>query len=176
MTLTVAEKFRECWDAEIEDRKKRSPSFKPEEFTATGRASAKYGGCSIEGCERKHNARGLCTTHYERWRKNGDPLVSGRPTALERFASKIEFNQATGCIDWIAKATDGKYGSFNFEGKNWKAHRWAYEHLVEPVDPALDLDHLCRNTLCVNPDHLEPVTRSENLRRGAAARKLEAAA
>lgn len=41
---TVEQKFREAWDAEVADRQKRSPSFKPEQFTATGRASAKYGG------------------------------------------------------------------------------------------------------------------------------------
>ena len=41
---TVEQKFAECWDAEIKDRQKRSPSFDPSEYTATGRASAKYGG------------------------------------------------------------------------------------------------------------------------------------
>ena len=46
------------------------------------------------------------------------------------------------------------------------AHRFAYEMLVGPIPEGLDLDHLCRVRHCVNPNHLEPVTRSENLRRG----------
>lgn len=46
------------------------------------------------------------------------------------------------------------------------AHRWAYEHYVGPIPEGLQLDHLCRNTICCNPAHLEPVTASENIRRG----------
>lgn len=46
-------------------------------------------------------------------------------------------------------------------------HRVMYERHVGPIPPGLDLDHLCRVRLCVNPAHLEPVTRGENIRRGA---------
>lgn len=46
------------------------------------------------------------------------------------------------------------------------AHRAMFELVNGPVPDGLDLDHLCRNTLCVNPDHLEPVTRRENVLRG----------
>lgn len=46
------------------------------------------------------------------------------------------------------------------------AHRAVYEALVGPIPPELELDHLCRNPACVNPAHLEPVTRKENVRRG----------
>lgn len=55
------------------------------------------------------------------------------------------------------------------------AHIWAREFLVGEREPGLDLDHLCRNRACCNPDHLEPVTRYVNLLRGAQghARKTE---
>lgn len=42
-----------------------------------------------------------------------------------------------------------------------------FEELRRPIPVGLDLDHLCRVRSCVNPDHLEPVTRAENLRRGS---------
>lgn len=45
------------------------------------------------------------------------------------------------------------------------ASRWVYEVLVGPIPVGLDLDHLCRNKVCVNPDHVEPVTRAENMAR-----------
>lgn len=45
------------------------------------------------------------------------------------------------------------------------AHRLAYEALVGPIPEGLQLDHLCYNPPCINPSHLEPVTRQENMRR-----------
>jgi len=47
-----------------------------------------------------------------------------------------------------------------------RAHALAYEVLVGPRPDGKDLDHLCRTRSCVNPAHLEPVSRAENCRRG----------
>jgi hypothetical protein len=49
------------------------------------------------------------------------------------------------------------------------AHRVAYELVIGQIPAGLELDHLCRNVVCVNPAHLEPVTRAENMRRRSAA-------
>jgi hypothetical protein len=46
------------------------------------------------------------------------------------------------------------------------AHRWSYEALVGPIPPGLEIDHLCRVRNCVNPSHLEPVTKAVNILRG----------
>ena len=52
------------------------------------------------------------------------------------------------------------------DGTAKKAHRVSWELLVGPIPEGLELDHLCRNHGCVNPDHLEPVTHAVNVRRG----------
>lgn len=54
-------------------------------------------------------------------------------------------------------------------GKNRYTHRVSYEHHKGPIPDGLVIDHLCRNRACYNPDHLEPVTNSENILRGESA-------
>lgn len=123
--------------------------------------------CSIEGCSKRKYARGWCAPHYSRWRKNGDPLASKPRTKRplgERFWEKVDASGV--CWEWTKGKNDKGYGSFRLEGKTRGAHKVAWELLMGPVPAGLDLDHLCRNHACVNPDHLEPVTRRENVLRG----------
>jgi hypothetical protein len=54
-----------------------------------------------------------------------------------------------------------------------KAHRFAYMLLVGAIPPGLTLDHLCGQPACVRPEHLEPVTNAENLRRRHARQRTE---
>jgi HNH endonuclease len=88
--------------------------------------------------------------------------------ALQRFVSFIEEDEKHGCWIWTGgtKSQMG-YGAFGVtHGNVVSAHRWAYEQFRGPIPAGLDLDHLCRNPICVHPWHLEPVTRAENLGRG----------
>lgn len=127
--------------------------------------------CTVDGCGKAHIARGFCTGHYQRWQRHGGPMstpvqsrIVGTPAA--RFWPKV--NTQGVCWEWTAgKYADG-YGQFNTGQGKTAAHRWAWEYLIGPVPEGTELDHLCRNVACVNPDHLEPVTHGENVRRGAA--------
>lgn len=74
-------------------------------------------------------------------------------------------NELTGCWEWQRSGYDG-YGNVRAAGRSWKAHILYYTLLRGEVPAGHTLDHLCRNTNCVNPDHLEPVTQTENVRRG----------
>lgn len=76
----------------------------------------------------------------------------------------------TPCWIWVGsfrKSIDCiTYGCIKFNYKTYSSHRFVYEYLVGEIPLGLELDHLCRNPSCVNPDHLEPVTRTVNVRRG----------
>ena len=90
------------------------------------------------------------------------------PTIPLRFLSKIAFADH-GCWEWLASLDRKGYGQFNAgfkRGPMLRAHRLAYAYAYGEVPSGLDLDHLCGNRACVRPDHLEPVTRGENIRRG----------
>lgn len=91
------------------------------------------------------------------------------PERLQRnFTRRFREDNDTGCWFWLGHINkDNGYGAMSI-GRNKKvpAHRYAYELIFGPVPKHLDIDHLCRNRDCVNPAHLEPVTRQENLRRG----------
>lgn len=85
----------------------------------------------------------------------------------EIFWSRVDRPSPYCCWEWLAGKTPEGYGMFHGGlGKNRLVHRLAYEWLVGPIPEGLNLDHLCRNTLCVNPLHLEPVTQRINVLRG----------
>lgn len=121
--------------------------------------------CTVEGCERDRGSRKLyCNTHYGRLLRNGT-TDDRRPTLDERFWSKVD---ATGpCWEWTAHVGRAGYGQIHLEGRTALAHRVAYQLLVGSIPDGLQLDHLCRNTKCVNPDHLEPVPGRVNILRSA---------
>jgi len=90
-----------------------------------------------------------------------------RVPMAERLEPRIEVGVEPGdCWPWTGYIMPNGYGKLTVQGRRSNlAHRLAYETFVGPIPAGLDLDHLCRVRHCVNPDHLEPVTRSENLRR-----------
>lgn len=71
------------------------------------------------------------------------------------------------CWLWARAIDSHGYGAMWHDGGMRKAHRVIYEALVGQIPDGLVLDHLCRTSRCINPDHLEPVTHYENLHREA---------
>src|SRR5215472_9435079 len=75
----------------------------------------------------------------------------------------------SGCWIWMGFVNENGYGKVvrpSIRKSPIAAHRYAFEKVKGEIPSGLDLDHLCRVRCCVNPDHLEPVTRSINCLRG----------
>lgn len=118
---------------------------------------------------------GMCRQSVqERLHRAGYPLLGPRRLSDEErvagWLARTVINE-NGCWIWTGAKKGGGYGNvgvIRVDGTKGNAglHRVVYEHLIGPVPEGLELDHLCRNRACCNPDHLEPVTRSVNLRRG----------
>jgi hypothetical protein len=86
-----------------------------------------------------------------------------RGTAEERFWPKVD--KSSDCWLWMGACHDYGYGRFNIGGgRIVPSHRFAYEALVGPIPIGLELDHrpTCPKN-CVNPEHLRPATRKQNL-------------
>lgn len=82
--------------------------------------------------------------------------------------------EASGCWRWTGRPTTKGYGRANYKPLGYRdagAHVVVRHLLVGPTPEGLELDHLCRNRWCCNPDHLEPVTHAENMRRSGPAQK-----
>ena len=88
----------------------------------------------------------------------------------ERFLAKIR--KTDSCWEWIGSKMDKGYGNFTLSifnsnhPKTKYAHRISYEYFHKENIGSFTIDHLCRNPVCVNPDHLEKVTLRENVLRG----------
>lgn len=92
-------------------------------------------------------------------------------------ASNFEVNfipePNTGCWLWLGSMRNKSYGSICWQGRRTLAHRVSYEIYKGKIPKGKSLDHLCRNTFCVNPEHLEPVSHLENIRRSTFATKTQ---
>lgn len=97
-------------------------------------------------------------------------------TLQQRLAARIVVDPSTGCHVWIGSKVFGGYGIMRkLPGrKSIRVHRVAYELANGLIPAGLVIDHLCRNRLCCNPEHLEAVTPRVNNLRGVGAAAQQA--
>jgi len=82
-----------------------------------------------------------------------------------QFMDKVDLVSERPCWRWAGSRNPAGYGLMRIDGGLVGAHRLSYMLYVGPISPDLVIDHLCRNKGCVNPEHLDLVTQSENMRR-----------
>lgn len=137
------------------------------------------GTCFIDGCNRKHEARGLCPFHYLRWVKFGDPLREPPEGESLRFLKDVALNsESDDCISWPFFRDKNGRGRISIKGRrSLLVHRevCTLAHGNAP-SPKLHAAHSCGNGHegCVNPKHLRWATAKENsedaIRHGSIAR------
>jgi len=82
------------------------------------------------------------------------------------MAKNIYINLQTPCWEWLKGKNRDGYGYLKSDDKFLRAPRFFYEQFIGKIPKNKVIDHLCRNRICVNPQHLEIVSVGENIRRG----------
>ena len=155
-------------------------------YTYGGSAHAKTNLSGVRGGKLLHaEGRHGCLPHLRNADTEGSEVMPGvRPSGLiyvrrpleSRFWAKVnkdgpipQYRPDLGpCWLWTAALHNG-YGSITsggWHGRTMPAHAVAWQIENGPVPPGSEMDHLCRVRHCVRPSHIEPVTKTENLRRG----------
>lgn len=140
----------------------------PEEPTEFHGVNNNGGLCEC-GCGEPTNLSPV--TLKERGYVRGEPVRFLRGHERKLFSKLIRaeayvIDPETGCWIWLMNRNPKGYGTVWHEGRCWLAHRLSYTLTIGPIPEGKQLDHLCKRPWCVRPDHLEPVTNTENQRRG----------
>lgn len=129
--------------------------------------SGRSGFCEC-GCGQKTKIETLHCPKVGRFVGEPRRFVNGHVRNNKTFKRKLGYvkDAKSGCWVWQGPKSKDGYYQIKVSRKRILVHRWMYEKEFGPIPNGLFLDHLCRNPKCVNPMHLEPVTHTENLRRG----------
>lgn len=127
----------------------------------------------VNGCSKPLYKRGHCRPCYRKWLKDPDVERPSQRTREQRFWQKVKKNgpvpehkpELGGCWLWTAGINRGTgYGMFGVRhGEMMDAHRFSYLLANGSIPEKHDVHHLCHTRHCVRPDHLEALTRSQNL-------------
>lgn len=97
----------------------------------------------------------------------GNPYGRRKPTLdeiWEHLWSQVDWdeNEPDRCWEWQGGTMPFGHGYINIQGKRWLVHRYVYQEMVGPLHDDLAIMHKCDNPPCVNPNHLEEGTRTQN--------------
>lgn len=131
-----------------------------------------YSNASLSKCGRYWKCN-VCARNYIYAKRKAE----GQPTKVknmeDRFWLKVKKIEG-GCWEWTGALNNQGYAMFSEKyGGHILGHRYSFKLHKGNIAEGYEIDHLCFNTKCVNPDHLESVTPSENVQRSYNRRKLK---
>jgi hypothetical protein len=88
------------------------------------------------------------------------------PDLLNRYQDRLIMEPGNGCWNWTGQKVNWGYGVVTIARRKYAVHRVFYEIFVGPIPDGMMVDHMCRNRLCQNPDHMQVVTPRENVALG----------
>lgn len=95
-------------------------------------------------------------------RKYGTPELPAKPAVADRFWEKVD--KSGDCWKWTGAQGGWGYGNFNVGNRKYMpAHRFAYIETYGQIPTEVQVDHRCRNRMCVNPSHLRAATCKQNI-------------
>lgn len=133
--------------------------------------------CAFEGCNRPNHAKSLCGAHYGQLRR-GKPLapIWIKDLPIKERVTKHSTKEGPmvpgrpemgRCWQWLSckreSVSGTHYGHVGYKGKVIGAHRLSWMAYRGPIPEGMEIDHICHNSLCVNPDHLRLATRKQNV-------------
>lgn len=121
--------------------------------------------CSVDGCDRKHAARGLCSRHYDKAKASDSLPPLARLHLTEAFLRAHVAYDGDDCVEWPYHRNKKGYGWANVGGKQNSASRWmcVLAH-GDPPFAGAEAAHRCGNRGCVNPNHIRWATPVENMK------------
>lgn len=127
--------------------------------------------CSIIGCNRKHEARGFCRTHYRRWKTHGDPHTllihkAARGAPMAWISQHVSFERNDVCLPWpFNRDRSSGQAQISVNRTSTNPARIMCEAVNGPAPSERhQAAHSCGNahTGCMNPHHLRWATQTEN--------------
>jgi len=96
----------------------------------------------------------------------GSHITRNNDQVREVLKKRSVKDKNSNCWNWLGSRSANKYGCIHFRGRTQKTHRVSYILFVGEIPKDLTIDHICRNTLCINPAHLRPMSLIDNIMAG----------
>lgn len=120
--------------------------------------------CKIDECDRPSRSFGWCVSHYQRWRRSGNPLPPAPIPPLVRYWEQVDTSGGThACWPWIGFRDKNGYGVFSTGNRHYLATRWGYANRIGPIPDGHFICHRCDNPPCQNDRHWFTGTHADNM-------------